>query len=422
MTQQSAWIPSAVPFFLFGLIYYLVSPAFVFHFLSADSKLLSSATRYLDSTYFGASYFLDTVAMLLSFLFGYGLGRAVTRAKPSIADHGSLKTSIPKILALTFGALIVYFTVVASTSGAGFFTGYSTYNIGVLGAFSTSAFLSAWFVNYFLSKQIRLLFLSFFVVCSVLLLGWGSRMFFVLSFMALMLGLVSNNKWLMRNAWFYGFAAVCFLFVLAVGILREGGREFGSDDLIAVLFAEPLFTSVSGSLYLEHSGGRPVYGVPYDLLASIIHFFPAAIFPGKVELINAITFNEKIQSPFGAKSLLVSLYSNFGVFYPMFMAAIGSYYGFLYKKARFSIFYRATYFSALPVLTFLFYREGLATVIKVLFFNGLAVPLVISLSLVWLFPRSITDTIGKPSQVASSQNSAQGTTVHTYGNSSGFRR
>ena len=419
--QQAAWIPGAVPFFLFGLVYYWVSPAFVFHFLSADSELLGNATRYLDSTYFDSSYFLDAAAIFLSFLFGYGLGRAITRAKPSIADYGSLKTSIPKILALTFGALIVYFTVLASTSGAGFFSGYSTYNVVVLGTFSTCAFLSVWFVNYFSTKQIKLLFLSFFVVCSVLLLGWGSRMFFVLSFTALILGLVSKNRWLLRNAWFYGFAAIACLFLIAVGIVREGGREFGSDNLVAVLFAEPFFTSVSGSLYLERSGGRPIYGVPYDLLASLIHFIPSAIFPGKVDLINAITFNEKIQSPFGAKSLLVSLYSNFGIFYPIFIAAIGSYYGFLYKKAQLSIFYRATYFSALPVLTFLFYREGLTTVIKVLFFNGLAVPLFIALSLVWLFPRPATGAKDKYSRVAPSEKSAQGTSAHPYGHS-GARR
>ena len=412
VNKQGAWIPSAIPFFFFGLVYYLVSPAFVFHFLSADSELLDNATRYLDSTYFDSSYFLDAVAIFLSFLFGYSVGRAVTRSKPSIADYGSLKTSVPKILALSFGALIVYFTIVASMSGAGFFSGYSTYNVAVLGTFSTCAFLSVWFVNYFSTKRIRLLFLSFFVVCSVLLLGWGSRMFFVLSFMALVLGLVSKYKWLLRSPWFYGSAAVTCLFVIAVGIVREGGREFGSDNLLAVLFAEPFFTSVSGSLYLERSGGRPIYGVPYDLLASVIHFVPSAIFPGKVDLINAITFNEKIQSPFGARALLVSLYSNFGIFYPIFIAAIGSYYGFLYKRARLSVFYRATYFSALPVLTFLFYREGLTTVIKVLIFNGLAVPLFIALSLVWLFPRPTTETRCRSSQVAPGENSAQGTSVH----------
>ena len=118
VAKQDAWIPGAVPFFVFGLVYYLVSPDFVFHFLSADSELLGTATRYLGSSDLDSSSFLDGVAILLSFLFGYGLGRAVTKANPSVADYVSRKTTVPKVLALSFGALIVYFAVVANTLGA----------------------------------------------------------------------------------------------------------------------------------------------------------------------------------------------------------------------------------------------------------------------------------------------------------------
>jgi len=400
VNEQTAWIPGAMPFFLFGFIFYIVSPAVVFHFLAGDSALLDNATRYLDSGYFDSSYALDGLTILISFLVGYRLGKTFTKSRPSLADNGSFKTSVPKIVAMSFAALIMYFAAMASMSGTGFFTGYSTYNILILGPFSTCIFLSAWFVNYFSARQIRLLFFSFFMVCSVLLLGWGSRMFFVLGFMALILGLVSNNRWLLKNVWFYAFGVIACLAMIAVGIAREGGREFSSANLVAMFFAEPFFTSVSGNLYLEGTGGRPVYGVPNDLLAAVIHFVPSAIFPGKVELISAITFDEKVQSPFGAKSLLVSLYSNFGIFYPIFIASIGLYYGFLCKKARHSRFYRATYFSALPVLALLFYREGLTTVIKVLFFNGLLVPLFVALSLVWLFPRPIADAGGKSSHAA----------------------
>ena len=215
-------------------------------------------------------------------------------------------------------------------------------------------------------------------------------MFFVLSFMALMLGLVSKNRKLLKNLWAYSFVLVFAFLVVIVGIVR-GGEEISSDKLMAVFFAEPLFTSITGSLYFENSGGRPMYSVPYDLYASIIHFIPSAVYPGKVELISAITFDENIVSPFGAKALMVSLYSNFGYFYPIFVASLGFYYGFLYKKALNSVFYRATYFSALPILMFYFFREGLPTVMKVMFFNGLVVPLFVALLLIWLSPRTLAD-------------------------------
>jgi len=245
-SNEGVWIPSAIPFFLFGFAYYLISPALVFRFLAQDNELLDTATRYFHPNYFDASYFLDAIVILVSFLIGYLMAKAVTKGTTSIADHGSRQTSFPKILATSFGALVAYFAAAAGMSGAGFFTGYSAFNVLVLGPLSTCVFLSAWFVNYFSRKHIRLLFLSFFAVCSVFLLGWGSRMYFVLSLIALTLGLVSRNRALLRNVSSYAVLAVAGLCIVAIGIAREGGRSFGFDNLVAVLFAEPLFTSVSG--------------------------------------------------------------------------------------------------------------------------------------------------------------------------------
>jgi hypothetical protein len=391
VSNKEVWIPSAVPLFLFGFIYYLISPAVVFQFFSDDNHLLSAAATYINPSFFNISYFLDAIIILVSFLLGYFFARAGTNTRISSLDYGAYQSSFPLLLAISFFVLIVYFALTAVASGAGFFTGYSTYNISVLGPFSTCVFMAAWFVNYFSIKKISLLFLFFFVFCSVLLLGWGSRMFFVLSFMALMFGLVSKNRKLLKSPWFYSFIVVAGLFMIVVGIVRQGGGELTGDKLIAIFFAEPLFTSVTGSLYLEYSGGRPVFGVPYDLFASIIHFIPSAVYPGKVELINAITYNENIISPFGATALIVNLYSNFGFFYPIFMVFLGSYFGFLYRKAHYSVFYRATYFSALPIILLLFFRDNLVTVMKVMFFNGLIVPLFVSLLLLWLSPRTLVD-------------------------------
>ena len=117
---------------------------------------------------------------------------------------------------------------------------------------------------------------------------------------------------------------------------------------------------------------------------------PSVVFPGKIEVINQLTFNSAAESPLGGKSLIVNLYFNFGMFYPIYLIAIGSYFGFLSKKASSSVFYRATYFSALPLLLFLFFREGLITVVKVMFFNGLIVPLVVSLLMIELSSRPLT--------------------------------
>ena len=74
---------------------------------------------------------------------------------------------------------------------------------------------------------------------------------------------------------------------------------------------------------------------------------------------------------------------------------IGFLYGYLNKLAKFSIFYRAVYFSLLPLLMFHFFREGFITVIKVMFFNGFILPAIIVLFLYLLFvkkPRTYNDS------------------------------
>jgi oligosaccharide repeat unit polymerase len=280
-----------------------------------------------------------------------------------------------------FSVLIVYIYATASASGVQFFTGYSTYNILVLGPLSTCAFMSAWFVNYFSINKIRFLFLGIYTLSSVLLLGLGSRMHFVLGFMALIIGLVAKNKRLLRSLPFYIAVTTCCLLVIAVGVAREGGREFSTENLMAVFFAESLFSSLSGAVYLENAGGRPPFGVPYDLFASLVNFVPSPIYPEKIELMAELTYSKHQGSPFGGRSLIANVYPNFGYFYPLYIGFIGTYYGYLYKRAHKSVFYRAVYFSALPILVFFFYREPIFTLMKVMFFNGLLVPIIVSLLL-----------------------------------------
>ena len=94
--NNDAWIPSAIPFFLIGFVYYLVSPALVFRFLSKDNELLDAATKYVSPDYFNFLYLLDAIAILVSFLLGYFLAKHVTRAKVSSADCGSHQQSVPK--------------------------------------------------------------------------------------------------------------------------------------------------------------------------------------------------------------------------------------------------------------------------------------------------------------------------------------
>ena len=136
-----------------------------------------------------------------------------------------------------------------------------------------------------------------------------------------------------------------------IGLWRAGG-DASSEELVAVFLAEPLFTSVSGATYIENMGGRPLTGLPVDIFASVINFIPTIVFPEKLELISNLTYDPNKYSPFGASALMVNIYSNFGIFFPVYFFAIGIFYGYLRKKAKYSRFYLAVYFSVLPLLMF----------------------------------------------------------------------
>jgi len=126
-----------------------------------------------------------------------------------------------------------------------------------------------------------------------------------------------------------------------------------------------------------------VLNIPVDIAAAFINFIPSFLYPEKMLLISKLTFDENKESPFGASALFSNLYSNFGVFYPIYIFFIGYFYGFLRAKSFWSPFFRAVYFSLLPLLMFHFFREGFITFIKVLIFNGLIFPFLL-LSLFYL--------------------------------------
>ena len=61
------WIPSAIPIFLFGFIYYLITP-FISLVFFADYSLISAALPYIDLNYFDFYYWLDTFSILFFFI------------------------------------------------------------------------------------------------------------------------------------------------------------------------------------------------------------------------------------------------------------------------------------------------------------------------------------------------------------------
>ncbi|MCQ4256690.1 hypothetical protein [Stutzerimonas stutzeri] len=381
--KQKLWIPSAVPFLLFGLIYYLVTPYFSL-LLFSDLPLVKAAEPYIGLDYFDVFYWLDVSLVLIFFIIGYGLAKIVVQGKGIFVDRVSNFRLAPSIVFLMLFLFYVLVLLKVRAAGGRMFTGYESYNIEVLGPLATLVFTSTICYNFFGRKEIKFLFFCLFFFASLGLLGFGSRMFFILSVIAMVLGSLSNNTYLFRSVYFYVFLSGVFLLVLGVGVWRSGYSFDDSAILVSIFLVEPLFTATSGALYLANLGGRYVLNFPVDIAAAFINFIPSFIYPEKMALITEFTYDGNKESPFGASALIANLYSNFGILYPVYIFFIGYFYGFLKVKSYWSPFFRAVYFSLLPLLMFHFFREGFITFIKVFIFNGLVFPFIM-LFFVYLF-------------------------------------
>ncbi len=381
------YIFSPVPFFLFGMVYYLIIPYLGLSYLQ-DYKFTQIALNYIDLSFFNMAYWSDLFIIFISWYSGYKVFSCVKSKSIFIDKVSSFKIS-PLFLFILFTSILLFAISNCFKKGIILFSGYSSYDVTVLGQFTTLIFMSVFFVNFFQIKKSKNMFIILFIIVSSIILGLGSRMFFVLGSISLFLGYLSINIHFLKSIKFYIILFVLFCFVIFIGIWRSSSYELSLEMFVSIFTAEPTFTLVSSSLYIDNIGERPYSGIPKDVLASVVNFVPTILFPDKLEIISNLIDDPSKDSPFGASGLLVNLYSNFGFFYPIYLFFVGGYVGYLRKMAYKSAFFRASYFSILPMFMFHFYREGFITVIKVLFFNAFILPLILLFLLYLILSRKV---------------------------------
>src|SRR5699024_4511552 len=124
-------------------------------------------------------------------------------------------------------------------------------------------------------------------------------------------GYISLNRHLLTSLRLYFISAISLVFIVGIGVWRNNSK-INPETLAEIFLAEPLFTSITGALYIENSGGRPILSFPTDIIASVVNFIPSVIYPNKIDVINTLIYDANKEAPFGASSLIVNLYSNFG--------------------------------------------------------------------------------------------------------------
>ncbi len=362
-------------FFLTGFVYYFFVPPLAFA-LFQDNDHVLRAERWISLSQYDVYYFLDGVIILVSWIFGSWLGSLIFKSRqPSSLDDVAYRVKSAWMLVAFLFALSVLFLVDAIRGGATFFTGYQDYNILVLGPFATMSFTAIMFRSFFYDKYVRMGFLLIFLMSAAILLGLGSRMLVMISMVVAAVDYYHTHRIKKLTIALLGtFILSVAMVMLAVGVVRDGG-DINAESLLGVLFAEPLFTSISSLRYFVVFDGRQALAFPIDYISGFINFIPSIIFPGKIELMEKWSSIAWDYKPFGASALLANLYINFGFLYPFFIISVALHYSYLFSRAKGSRIFRMIYISSLPLLLFYIHREGFVTVVKVMYFNSLLLPI-----------------------------------------------
>jgi hypothetical protein len=159
----------------------------------------------------------------------------------------------------------------------------------------------------------------------------------------------------------------------ALGSWRLGELDLG--PLGFYLFAEPVFTSISG-VTLVQGGSWSWLDLPRDFGSAFLNIVPSVFWPGKADLMVSLLDSDlRLQSPLGAMSIIASSIGNFGYVGGLtFFVGVGYVMGRARRNAT-SPVTRALYCYLSCLLPFLFFRDPFQIQIK-LVITGFA--------LVWL--------------------------------------
>ncbi|MGR3268961.1 hypothetical protein ABMY33_20360 [Vibrio vulnificus] len=388
MESNTKYLPSAMLFFSFGFLYYLVIPVLSIHFLD-DNRYVEIALKHIGNDTYGSEYYIVSLVGFFSFYVALKLGEKIKISGVNFGHRVRYYYLAPKIIASSLLLVLMLSTFKGISSGVSLFSGYSDYNIAILGPYATTLFCSVIFLNYFEKKSSKFYFVFIFLLSSLLLLGLGSRMFFLLGTMSIILNKICNNPKIIKKPVFLCGVVTIFLLVLFVGVWRSQG-DISGNEIMGIFIAEPLFTSISSVNYFKEIDEFFVIKSPNDIFAAIINFVPSLMMPDKSKVVEAIGYDIREYSPFGASSLLVNVHINFGILFYIYFCIIGFVFGLLKNLAKVNKLFYSIYLSSLPLLMFHFFREGFITYIKVQFFNAILLP-ILFVSILGFLLRSTRD-------------------------------
>lgn len=347
--------------FMLGWSYYIAIPLFagllgLFETLEAAEP----AARYFETqSEWWSSLVAYALLMPAAFLVGDRLARLLRR-NSAIAVRIGLANWI---LLPLYGALLLAFIVAArELLFAGYADGVDSSLVGPIATVQMVLTFQFLLCTAAGAARARLACGLLLGVSSVALLGMGGRLYVTSTLVALYFywwnwGARDDAARRRSVKW-----ALMSPFVLAaVGMWRVGSLDVSS--LGFYLFAEPLFTSISGMSFMLN-GKWSLLTLPTDFFSAFTNIIPTALWPTKADELVALGDILDYESPFGALSIITSSVGNFGFVGGLgFIGFVGCFMGRARRNARTPLT-RAFYCFLVALLPFMFFRDPFQVQIK----------------------------------------------------------
>ncbi len=365
-----------VSLFAFGVVYYLIFPVMLSSFYMDDDLPLS---KYLSNLLFNFSYGLYYTYVALFFvIFLIGVNSYIGGSGPekdNVKLAGRNDLFIGFVLIIIFIILLINYYLLKNE----LFKGYAGLNWNekneqksLVSGFNV--FLGV-FSIYLWKCGSKLKWLASFItlVNSVMLLGLGGRMYVLVVLICILSYLLLHVKVSLKRVAL--FTALSFIFLLAMGIIRQGG-SIDRKGLFFIFIAEPMFNWLSTGSLLKFNQLN-LFEIPYVLLSSVVSMIPTAIWSGKNDFIAQISGTQLylIESPVGGTNIIASVISSFGVIGSLISIYLfGLLGGFLVKKSSKNDFNFMMLCAFCSLMPFMFFRDNIIIFQKNFLFNGVILP------------------------------------------------
>ncbi len=315
-------------------------------------------------------------------------------ALASLADRPAAVPSVPTeargarvwtlLVVLVSTALLAFGLAWAVTNRGMLFAGYSgAYEELALGPLQTAILamtlvtLMAASLGRSIGRAPLLLAGAVLALLSALSLSVGTRQAVTVTLVALV-AFASVRRGGVRRELLLVIASLAITGFAIVSAWRIG--DLSLQSMLLTPAFEPMFTFLSLATFLAFETPAPL-AVPTPLLLAFLNLVPSAVWPEKIEVLDAMLDQYAIVSPLGATHLIVSSFINFGWLGSLLVAlASGFAIERLRQLAKGWVLFTPTYALVVGVLASDLWRNPFQNaVVKSLFQAGVLVPLALVL-------------------------------------------